>query len=169
MKEPRLFLLNNKKIKIDSSNSKQIPARFKSNLISLKSLPNSQAITGSKSFRQQTRCFTQKNSKEKDKNSNIIESVSFELNSLDKDRPKLKNKNLIMNNNNLINYNSKKNSNYTNPANPTINTNNIIKNNNGNKQNLFYIQKIEEEQQLRINIIPQITLLIIALLDRWKK
>ena len=153
MKEPRLFLLNNKKIKIDSSNSKQIPARFKSNLISLKSLPNSQAITGSKSFRQQTRCFTQKNSKEKDKNSNIIESVSFELNSLDKDRPKLKNKNLIMNNNNLINYNSKKNSNYINPSNPTINTNNIIKNNNGNKQNLFYIQKIEEEQQLRINTV----------------
>ena len=58
-----------------------------------------------------------------------------------------------MNNNNLINYNSKKNSNYINPSNPTINTNNIIKNNNGNKQNLFYIQKIEEEQQLRINTV----------------
>ena len=61
-----------------------------------------------------------------------------------------------MNNNNLINYNSKKNSNnlnYTSPANPNINTNNNIKNNNGNKQNLFYIQKIEEEPQLRINTV----------------
>ena len=157
MKESKLFILNNKKIKTDSSNSKQMPARFKTNLISLKSLPNSQAIIGSKSFRQQTRCFTQKNSKEKDKNSNIIESVSFELNSLDKDHQKIKNKNLIVNNKDFINCNSKNNSNYinnTNPVNPAIKTNNNIKNNNnGNKPNLLYIQKIEEEQQLRINTV----------------
>ena len=154
MKESKLFSINNKKIKTDVSNLKQIPTRFKTNLISLKSLPTSQAIAGSKSFRQQTRCFTQKNSKEKEKNSNIIESVSFELNSREKDRQKIKNKNLIMNTKNFLNYNSKINSNYLNYTNPaTINNSNNLKNN-GNKPNLFYIQKIDEEpQQLRINTV----------------
>ena len=153
MKESKLFSLNNKKIKSDASNSKQIPTRFKTNLISLKSLPTSQAITGSKSFRQQASCFTQKNSKEKEKNSNIIESESFELNFRDKERQIIKNKNLIMNTKNFLNYNSKINSNYLNYTNPaTINNNNSK--NNVNKPNLFYIQKIDEEpQQLRINTV----------------
>ena len=153
MKESKLFSFNNKKIKSDASNLKQIPTRFKTNLISLKSLPASQAITGSKSFRQQTRCFTQKNSKEKEKHSNIIESVSFELNSGDNERQKIKNKNLITNTKNFLNYNSKVNTNYLNYTNPaTINKNNFK--NNGNKPNLFYIQKIDEEpQQLRINTV----------------
>ena len=155
MKESKLFSINNKKIKNDSSNLKQIPTRFKNNLISLKSLPNSQVIAGSKSFRQQARCFTQKNSKEKDKHLNNIENVSFELNSLGKERQKIKNKNLIMNTKNFLNYNSKMNSNYLNYMNPsTNNSNNNLLNINGNKQNLFYIQKIEEEpQQLRINTV----------------
>ena len=157
MKESKLFSINNKKIKGNSSNLKQIPTRFKTNLISLKSLPTFQAITGSKSFRQQARCFTTKNSKEKIKNSNVIESVSFELNSLGKERPKIKNKNLIMNKKNFLNYNSKVNSNYLNYTNPATNNNlkiNITNNNNNNKSNLFYIQKIDEEpQQLRINTV----------------
>ena len=153
MKESKLFSLNNKKTKSDALNLKQIPTRFKTNLISLKSLPTSQAITGSKSFRQQTRCFTQKNSKEKKKNSNIIESVSFELNSGDNERQKIKNKNLVTNKKNFINYNSKINSNYLNYTNPATFNNNNFKNN-GNKPNLFYIQKIDEEpQQLRINTV----------------
>ena len=153
MKESKLFSFNNKKIKSDASNLKQIPTRFKTNLISLKSLPASQAITGSKSFRQQTRCFTQKNSKEKEKHSNIIESVSFELNSGENERQKIKNKNMITNTKNFLNYNSKVNTNYLNYTNPaTINKNNFK--NNGNKPNLFYIQKIDEEpQQLRINTV----------------
>ena len=155
MKESKLFSIKNKKLKNDSSNLKPIPTRFKNNLISLKSLPNSQVIAGSKSFRQQARCFTQKNSKEKDKHSNNIENVSFELNSLGKERQKIKNKNLIMNTKNFLNYNSKMNSNYLNYMNPsTNNSNNNLLNINGNKQNLFYIQKIEEEpQQLRINTV----------------
>ena len=155
MRESKLFSINNKKIKTDVSNLKQIPTRFKTNLISLKSLPTSQAITGSKSFRQQARCFTTKNSKEKNKNSNIIESVSFELNSRGKERQKIKNKNLIMNTKNFLNYNAKVNSNYLNYTNPATNNNlNININNNNNKPNLFYIQKIDEEpQQLRINTV----------------
>ena len=153
MKESKLFSLNSKKTK-DASNLKQIPTRFKTNLISLKSLPTTQIIAGSKSFRQQTRCFTQKNSKEKDKNSNVIESISFELKSREKDRQKMKNKNLMMNTKNFLNYNSKVNSNYLKYTNPTNNNNNNLKNNNGNKPNLFYIQKIEEEpQQLKINTV----------------
>ncbi len=154
MRESKLFSINNKKIKGEASNLKQIPTRFKTNLISLKSLPTSQAITGSKSFRQQTRCFTTKNSKEKTKNSNIIESVSFELNSRGKDRQKIKNKNLIMNAKNFLNYNAKANSNYLNYTNPATNNNLSININNNNKPNLFYIQKIDEEpQQLRINTV----------------
>jgi hypothetical protein len=157
MKESKLFSINNKKIKGDTSNLKQIPTRFKTNLISLKSLPTSQAVPGSKSFRQQARCFTTKNSKEKPKNSKIIESVSFELNSRGKEHQKLKNKNLIMNSKNFLNYtNSKVNSNYLNYTNPSTNNNNfnIGGNNNNNKSNLFYIQKIDEEpQQLRINTV----------------
>lgn len=65
MKDSKLFSINNKKIKNDISNLKQIPTRFKTNLISLKSLPTTQIITGSKSFRQQTRCFTKKIQKKK--------------------------------------------------------------------------------------------------------
>ena len=162
MKESKLFSINNKKIKVDASNSKQVPNKFKNNLISLRSLPISQGITGSKSFRQQTNCLTQKISKEKDKDkkNNIIESISFELNSRGKEFQKIKNKNLIMNKKQFLNYNSKINSNYLNYASPILNngnnTNNInnINNNNGNKPNVFYIQKIEEEpQQLRINTV----------------
>ena len=157
MKDSKFFSINNKKIKNDISNLKQIPTRFKTNLISLKSLPTSQAVPGSKSFRQQARCFTTKNSKEKPKNSKIIESVSFELNSRGKEHQKLKNKNLIMNSKNFLNYtNSKVNSNYLNYTNPSTNNNNfnIGGNNNNNKSNLFYIQKIDEEpQQLRINTV----------------
>ena len=67
MKESKLFSINNKKLKTEVSNLKQIPNKFKTNLISLRSLPFSQGITGSKSFRQQGSFFTQKNSKEKDK------------------------------------------------------------------------------------------------------
>ncbi len=155
MKESKLFSIKDKKMKGDASNLKQIPTRFKTNLISLKSLPTSQVVTGSKSFRQQARCFTTKNSKEKAKNSNIIESVSFELNSRGKERQKIKNKHLIMNAKNYLNYNSKVNSNYLNYTNPTTNNNiNMGMNNNNNKPNLFYIQKIDEEpQQLRINTV----------------
>ena len=155
MKESKLFSINNKKTKNDVSNLKQIPTRFKTNLISLKSLPNSHAIPGSKSFRQQARCFTQKNSKEKDKRYNNKDNESYELNSLGKENQKIKNKNLIMNTKNFLNYNSKINSNYLNYINPSINnSNNNLSHINGNKQNLFSIQKIEEEpQQLRINTV----------------
>ena len=153
MKDSKLFSINNKKIKNDISNLKQIPTRFKTNLISLKSLPTTQIITGSKSFRQQTRCFTKKNSKEKDKNSNIIESTSFELNPRSKEHQKLKNKNLMINAKNFLNFNAKVSSTFISEKNG--NRNNLKSNNkNGNKQNLFYIQKIEEEpQQLRINTV----------------
>ena len=159
MQESKLFSINNKKLKTEVSNLKQIPNKLKTNLISLRSLPFSQGIAGSKSFRQQSSCITQKNSKEKDKDKkkNIIESVSFELNSRGKDYQKIKNKNLIMNNTKqFLNYNSKMNSNYLNYANPICNNNNNLNNviNTGNKPNLFYIQKFEDEQQqLRINTV----------------
>ena len=159
MKESKLFSINSKKLKTEVSNLKQIPNKFKTNLISLRSLPFSQGITGSKSFRQQGSCFTQKNSKEKDKDqkNNIIESVSFELNSRGKEFQKFKNKNLIMNNTKqFLNYNSKMNSNYLNYANPIYNNNNNLNNviNTGIKPNLLYIQKLEDEQQqLRINTV----------------
>lgn len=154
MKDSKLFSINNKKIKNDISNLKQIPTRFKTNLISLKSLPTTQIITGSKSFRQQTRCFTKKNSKEKDKNSNIIESTSFELNPRSKEHQKLKNKNLMINAKNFLNFNAKVSSTFISEKNGIKNNNLKNNNKNGNKQNLFYIQKIEEEpQQLRINTV----------------
>ena len=159
MIESKLFSINNKKANPTTYNAKQIPTKFKENLISLKSLPASQAISESKSFRQQARCFTKKNSKEKEKNPNILESVSFDLNSKCKKFQKVNNKNLLMNNTkNFINNNTKlnpNNLNYTNPSsNNSNNKNNYLKNNNNvNKTNLFYIQKIEEEPQLRINTV----------------
>ena len=151
MKESKLFSMNNKNMKKDVSKIKQIPPKFKVNLISLNSLPNTQVITGSKSFRQKTRCFTQKNSKKKDKKPNILESVSFDLNSKCNECQKRKNKQLIVDNiKNCLNYNSKLNPNILNYTKPSSNNSN---NNNGKKPNLLYIQKIEEEPQLRINTV----------------
>ena len=160
MKNSKLFSINNKKIKTDISYLKQLPNGFKTNIISIKSLPNTQIITGSKSFRQQTRYFTQKNSKEKDNNLNMVENISFDLNSKINDKQKLKSKNSIINKKNSINYNNQINSNFLNYAN--TNTNNNNKNNsklyNGKKPNLLHIQKIEEEpQQLRINTVNNIS------------
>ena len=135
MKEYKLFSMNNKKIKTDASKIKQIPPKFKVNLISLKSLPNTQIITGSKSFRQKTLCFTQKNSKKKDKKSNILESVSFELNSKCKDYQKRKNiKLLVDNSKTFFNYNFKLIPNILNNPKPSSNSSN---NNNGNKPNIL--------------------------------
>ena len=149
MKESNLFSINNNKLKSINSNLKQIPTKFKPNLISLKSIP--QIIPGSKSFRQQSHYFTMKNSKEKDNRININENISFEQNSQGKLNQNLKNKNLIINIKNPINYGvSKGNSNYLNyKKNPSINTiNNTI------KTNLINAKKIEDESQhLRINTV----------------
>ena len=113
MKESNLFSINNNKLKSINSNLKQIPTKFKPNLISLKSIP--QIIPGSKSFRQQSHYFTMKNSKEKDNRININENISFEQNSQGKLSQNVKNKNLIINIKNPINYGgSKGNSNYLN-------------------------------------------------------
>ena len=150
MKEPQLSISNNNKIKTINSNLKQIPTKFKNNLISLKSLP--EAIAGSKSFRQQSHYFTTKNSKEKDKKVNIIENISFEQKSQGKINQNSKNKNVIINVKNQINYNnSKGNSNFVNyKQNPSISNNN----NESIKANLFNLQKLEEEpQHLRINTL----------------
>ena len=161
MKDSKLFSINNKKIKTDNSYIKQLPNRYKTNLISIKSIPNTQIITGSKSFRQQTHYFTQKNSKEKDKNLNMVENESFDLNSKINDKQKLKRKNSIINKKNFFNYNNQNNSNFLNYANS--NSNSIYKNksklhNNGKKLNFLHIQKIEEEpQQLRINTVNNIS------------
>ena len=165
MKESKLFSVNNKKLKNEISNLKQIPNRFKAKLISLKSLPNNQPISGSKSFRQQTPCFTQKNSKEKDKNLNEVENMSFELNTRSTVLQKFKNKNLIMmNTQNFLNYNTKVNSkflNYTSPATNNISIDNKKNNNkikDENKLNFFFIHKIEEEpQQFKIKKVNSIT------------
>ena len=144
MKEPDLFSIDNNKIKSINSNLKQIPTKFKPNLISLKSIP--QIIPGSKSFRQQSHYFTMKNSKEKNKRVNIKENISLEQNSQGKKNQKIKNKDMIINIKNPINYaNSKGNSNFLNyKKNPSINT--------INKTNLIKAKKMEDESQnLRIN------------------
>ena len=148
MKDPELFSSNNNNIKSLLSNIKQIPTRFKHNIISVKSLP--QAIPGSKSFRQQSHYFTMKNSKEKDKNININENESYEQNSQNEVNKKIKYKNMIINIQNPIsNNNSKRKSNFIKyKKSPSINSNN----NNGINSNVFHEQKIDEEsQQYKIN------------------
>ena len=76
MKDSKLIFSNNRKIKTINSNLKQLPTKFKHNLISINSLP--ETVAGAKSFRQQTHYYTNKNSKEKDKKVNINENTSFE-------------------------------------------------------------------------------------------
>ena len=145
MKEPDLFSINNNKIKSINTNLKQIPTKFKPNLISLKSIP--QIIPGSKSFRQQSHYFTMKNSKEKNKRINIKENISFEQKSQGKTNQKIKNKDMIINFKNPINYaNSKGNSIFLNyKKNPSINT---------IKANLTKAKKMEVgSQNLRINTL----------------
>ena len=154
MKVPKLFSVYNREIQPDISNLKHISTRFKTNLIPLKTLPSNPAMAGSKSFRQQIRYFTQKNSKERKKNSNLVENISFDLNSRRKEH-KAKNKNLIINTKNFLNYNTKTNSKFLNYTNPSFNTNIKINNkinNNGSKEKLFYIQKIDgDPKKFRIN------------------
>ena len=66
MNDSKLLFSNNRKIKSINSNLKQIPTKFKHNLVSIQSLPES--ILGAKSFRKQTHFYTNKNSIEnKDK------------------------------------------------------------------------------------------------------
>ena len=151
MKEPKLSFSNNKKIKSINCNLKQIPTKFKTNLISIKSLP--EAIGGSKSFRQHSHYFTTKNSKEKDKKLNVVENVSFEQKFQGKTNQNSKNKNVIINVKNQVSYNnSKGNSNFVNYK--QNHSNNNINNNEAIKTNLFNAQKSDEDtQHLRINTL----------------
>ena len=150
MKDPELFSSNNNNMKSLNSNVKQIPTRYKHNIISLKSLP--QAIPESKSFRQQSHYFTMKNSKEKDKKNYINENESYEQNSQNRVNKIIKNKNLIINIKNPKNFSRAKGK-----ANlikfqksPSINSNN----NNAINSNVFNDQKIaEESQQYKFNAI----------------
>ena len=156
MKESKLISVYNREMHHDISKSKYISTRFQTNLVSLKTLPPNPIMAGSKSFRQQIQCFTQKNSKERKKKSNLVEGISLDLNSRSKEN-KEKNKNLIINTKYLVNYNTKANSKYLNYTNPSLNANiniNNKKDNNGTKEKLFYIQKIDEEpKKFRINTV----------------
>ena len=155
MKDSLLFYVNNKKIKIKSINSnlKQIPTTFKANFISIKSLPLSKRIPGSKSFRQQKHYLTMKNSKEKNKKVNILENTSLENNSQFENSKKIKNKNIITNSKTSLNYNtSLANSNILNYKEPATNINNNIT----NKPNMVNTQKEEENTQYyRISTVIQ--------------
>ena len=144
MKDPEIFSSNNNNMKSLNSNVKQIPTRYKHNIISLKSLP--QAIPGSKSFRQQFHYFTMKNSKEKDKKNYINENESYEQKSQNRQNKKTKNKNLIINIKNPKNIGRAKGK--VNlikfQKSPSINSNN---NNNAINSNIFNDQKNEGESQ----------------------
>lgn len=60
----------------------------------------------------------------------------------------------MINAKNFLNFNAKVSSTFISEKNGIKNNNLKNNNKNGNKQNLFYIQKIEEEpQQLRINTV----------------
>ena len=150
MKETQLSFSNKNKIKSINSNLKQIPIKFKHNLIALKSLP--EIVLGSKSFRQQSHYFTTKNSTEKIKKVKIIENQSFEQKSQSKPNFNSKNKNAIINNKNKIIYNKLQgNSNFLNYK---IDSSNNINNNNAINANLFNTQKLEKESDyLRINTV----------------
>ena len=152
MTDSKLIDINNKKIKSINSNFKQIPTRFKANLISIKSLPSSKAIGGSKSFRQQSHYFTTKNSKEKNKKIDILGNTNLEQKSQGKNSQNIKYKNKIINSRTSLNYKTsmKKSTflNYNN--NPTFNNINKIV----NKLDLVNIPKIEEESQFaKINTV----------------
>ena len=69
MKDSKLFFEYNKAIYHNISSLEHISTKFKTKLISLKTLQPNPVLAGSKSFRQQTRCITQKNSKERKNNS----------------------------------------------------------------------------------------------------
>ena len=150
MKESQLPFSNKSKINSINSNLRQIPIKFKHNLIALKSLP--EFILGSKSFRQQSHYFTTKNSRKKIKEVNINGNQSFEQKSQNKTNANSKNKNKINNNysntNDLFNTQKLekvpeylKNNNMINDLNPYFfqSTNNSIYNK--NKKNLNENQK----------------------------
>ena len=151
MNDSKLLFSNNRKIKSINSNLKQIPTKFKHNLVSIQSLPES--ILGAKSFRKQTHFYTNKNSKEKDKKVNIIENTSFEQQkSQGKANQNSKNRKTVINIKNKIgnNNNSKLKSNFImynqNPSKNNVNNNEAI------KENLYNTQKLEEDpQQIKIN------------------
>ena len=152
MNDSKLLFSNNRKIKSINSNLKQIPTKFKHNLVSIQSLPES--ILGAKSFRKQTHFYTNKNSKEKDKKVNIIENTSFEQQkSQGKTNQNSKNRKAVINIKNKIgtnNNNSKLKSNFImynqNPSKNNVNNNEAI------KENLYNTQKLEEDpQHLKIN------------------
>ena len=132
MKDSKLIFSNNRKIKTINSNLKQIPTKFKHNLISINSLP--ETVAGAKSFRQQTHYYTNKNSKEKDKKVNINENTSFEKGKTNQNS-KNKNKNVVINIKNKIGKNNSKiKSNFI-IYNQSQSKNNV--NNNDTKDNLF--------------------------------
>ena len=137
MKESQLPFSNKSKINSINSNLRQIPIKFKHNLIALKSLP--EFILGSKSFRQQSHYLTTKNSRKKIKEVNINGNQSFEEKSQNKTNANSKNKNKI--NNNYSNTNDLFNNNIINDLNPYFgqSTNNSIYNK--NKKNLNENQK----------------------------
>ena len=152
MKESQLPFSNKSKINSINSNLRQIPIKFKHNLIALKSLP--EFILGSKSFRQQSHYFTTKNSRKKIKEVNINGNQSFEEKSQNKTNANSKNKNKNKINNNYSNTNDLfntqkvekvpeylKNNNIINDLNPYFgqSTNNSIYNK--NKKNLNENQK----------------------------
>ena len=155
MKESKLFSVYNRKIQHDISNLKHITTQFKTNLISLKTFRSNPVIAGSKSFRKQ-KYFTQKNSKERKKNPNLVESISFDLNSQRKEH-KAKNKNLIINTKNFLNYNTKANSKFLNYTNPSFNTKININNKNHHnrkKEKVVYIHNLDKEpKKFRINTL----------------
>ena len=175
MKDSKLFFEYNKAIYHNISNLEHISTKFKTKLISLKTLQPNPVLAGSKSFRQQTRCITQKNSKERKnnskkrkkyskerknnskkrkKNSNLVEEINFDLNSQNKNH-KAKKNNLIINTKNILNFNTKVNSKILNYTNPSFNTNININNKNNNnkkKEKLFITQKIDESpKKFKIN------------------
>ena len=152
MKESQLPFSNKSKINSINSNLRQIPIKFKHNLIALKSLP--EFILGSKSFRQQSHYLTTKNSRKKIKEVNINGNQSFEEKSQNKTNANSKNKNKNKINNNYSNTNDLfntqklekvpeylKNNNIINDLNPYFgqSTNNSIYNK--NKKNLNENQK----------------------------
>ena len=150
MKESQLPFSNKSKINSINSNLRQIPIKFKHNLIALKSLP--EFILVAKSFRQQSHYFTTKNSRKKIKEVNINGNQSFEQKSQNKTNANSKNKNKINNNysntNDLFNTQKVekvpeylKNNNMINDLNPYFfqSTNNSIYNK--NKKNLNENQK----------------------------
>ena len=139
MKESQLPFSNKSKINSINSNLRQIPIKFKHNLIALKSLP--EFILGSKSFRQQSHYLTTKNSRKKIKEVNINGNQSFEEKSQNKTNANSKNKNKNKINNNYSNTNDLFNNNIINDLNPYFgqSTNNSIYNK--NKKNLNENQK----------------------------